>query len=116
MRHGTISLLQYITAILMIFLVSWHLILRVPQLHGVETFVETMSPDIIYREISSFGILLIVLTLVVVFHGINGLRSFLLELRGGTMWGLFVNAAAAIAFILLLLVGIYTVIGVTPPG
>ncbi|MDM7275541.1 MAG: succinate:quinone oxidoreductase [Thermoprotei archaeon] len=111
-----LSLLQYITALLMVFLVSWHLIVRIPQLHGVETFVETMSPDIIYREVSSFGILLVALALVVVFHGINGLRGLLLELRGGTMWGIFVNAIAVIAFIILLLIGIYTVMGVTPPG
>ncbi|MFN4045775.1 MAG: hypothetical protein ACK4H7_00345 [Acidilobaceae archaeon] len=116
MRHGTLSLLQYVTALLMVFLVSWHLILRVPQLHGVETFVETMSPEIIYREVSSFGVILVALTLVVVFHGINGLRNFLLELRGGATWSLLVNTASVIAFILLLLIGIYTVIGVAPPG
>lgn len=116
MRHGILSLLQYITALLMAFLVSWHLIVRIPQLQGVETFAETMSPEIIYREISSYGILLVALALVVVLHGINGLRGFLLELRGGATWSLFVNTAAVIAFILLLLVGIHTVIGVTPPG
>lgn len=115
MRSGVIAWIQYLTAILMIFLVSWHLIVRIPWVQGVESFTETMQPSIVYEEISRFWPLLLLLVIVVVVHGVNGVRSMLLEWVVDGRMRLVINILAVLATIALILVGVHTIVGVSPP-
>ncbi len=114
-RPGYLSLIQYVSAIILIFLISWHLILRFPPLHGVESFIDTMKPEILYEEITVYGVLLVLLLVAAVFHGVNGIRSMLLEWSSNKYWTLIVNLLAIIVFLVLIVVGIHTVLYVTPP-
>jgi len=109
------QLLQYITGIILIILVSWHLALRIPWLRGVEDFVSTMTPEIVYREISAFGIALLLLAYASLFHGINGLRIILLEIHRGRVWDKLVNIASIVAFIVMAAIATHSVVAVEPP-
>jgi len=116
-RAGTIALIQYVTAILMILLVTWHIILRIPWFRGVENLPATMSPEIIYNEVKTFWSLLLLLSIAVVVHGVNGFRGMLLEWVGGNKRLRFViNILSILVMIALLLVAIYTIVGVVEPG
>ena len=117
MKAGTIALIQYVTAILMILLVSWHLAVRIPWLHGVENLPSTMSPEIIYDEVERFWPLLILLSIAVVIHGVNGLRGMFLEWAGSNERLRFaVNILSILAIIALLLVAIHTIVGLPELG
>jgi succinate dehydrogenase / fumarate reductase membrane anchor subunit len=117
MKAGTIALIQYVTAILMILLVSWHVAVRIPWLYGVENLPSTMSPEIIYDEVKRFWPLLILLSMAVVIHGVNGLRGILLEWAGSNERLRFaVNILSILAIIALLLVAIHTIVGLPELG
>lgn len=117
MKAGTIALIQYVTAILMILLVAWHVAVRIPWLRGVENLPSTMSPEIIYDEVGRFWPLLLLLSIAVVIHGVNGLRGILLEWAGSNERLRFaVNILSILAIIALLLVAIYTIVGLPELG
>jgi len=117
MKAGTIALIQYVTAILMILLVAWHVAARIPWLRGVENLPSTMSPEIIYDEVDRFWPLLLLLSIAVVIHGVNGLRGMLLEWAGSNERLRFaVNILSIIAIIALLLVAIHTIVGLPELG
>jgi len=106
--------LQYVTGIILVFLLTWHLVIRVPWLRGVESFAETLSPEMVYHEISAYGVLLLIFAYATLLHGFNGLRNVLLEWTSGRYKGLI---TAVIAVLLIVFAGLatYTVVGVTPP-
>lgn len=117
MKAGTIALIQYVTAILMILLVAWHVAARIPWLSGVENLPSTMSPEIIYDEVERFWPLLLLLSIAVVIHGVNGLRGMLLEWAGSNERLRFaVNILSILAIIALLLVAIHTIVGLPELG
>ena len=105
---------QYVTAILLIFLLTWHLLVRVPWLRGVETFKDTLASERIYHEVSNYGILLLIFAYVALLHGFNGLRTILLEWTSGKYNGL-ITGIIVILFIIFGALATYTVIGITPP-
>ncbi|MCE4600248.1 MAG: hypothetical protein F7C38_01600 [Desulfurococcales archaeon] len=107
-------LLQYITAILLIFLLTWHLVVRVPALRGVETFRETLGSKLIYHEITTYGVLLLIFAYAVLLHGFNGLRNVLLEWTDGKYEKL-ITAVIVILFIVFAGLATYTVVGISPP-
>jgi len=114
-RASLIQLLQYVTGALMVVLISIHLAARIPWLRGVESFIETLDATVVYREITGFGVLLLLLAYATLFHAVNGLRIILLELRHGEYWDRAVNIAAVTVFIVFAAIATYTVIGVSPP-
>jgi succinate dehydrogenase / fumarate reductase membrane anchor subunit len=117
MKAGTIALIQYATAILMVFLVAWHVAVRIPWLHGVEDLPSTMSPEIIYDEVRRFWPLLILLSIAVVIHGVNGLRGILLEWAGSNERLRFaINILSILAIIALLIVAVHTIVGLPELG
>ena len=117
MKAGTVALIQYATAVLMIFLVAWHLAVRIPWLQGVENLPATMSPEIIYDEVRTFWPLLLLLSIAVVIHGVNGLRGMLLEWIGSNeRLRLVVNILSILAAIALLLVAVYTLVAIPELG
>ncbi len=109
------SLLQYVTGIILVFLLTWHLASRVPWLRGVETFRETLMPDIVYGEISSYGILLLIFAYATILHGFNGLRNVLLEWTSGRYRNL-INFVIIVLIIVFAALATYTVVGVEPPA
>jgi succinate dehydrogenase / fumarate reductase membrane anchor subunit len=116
-KAGTIALIQYATAILMVLLVAWHVAVRIPWLHGVEDLPSTMSPEIIYDEVRRFWPLLILLSIAVVIHGVNGLRGILLEWAGSNERLRFaINILSILAIIALLIVAVHTIVGLPELG
>ncbi len=107
--------LQYITGALLVILVAWHLAMRIPELRGLQSFTETLLPDVVYREYTSYGLLLLLLALAALFHGVNGLRIILLELHHGPLWDKLVNAAAVIAFLVMAAIAVHGTIYVPQP-
>jgi succinate dehydrogenase / fumarate reductase membrane anchor subunit len=105
---------QYITAILLIFLLTWHLVIRVPWLRGVGSFEETLKPQLYYHEVTAYGVLLVIFAYVVLLHAFNGLRNMLLEWTSGRYNGA-ITAIIVILFIIFASLATYTVVGVTPP-
>jgi succinate dehydrogenase / fumarate reductase membrane anchor subunit len=116
-KAGTIALVQYVTAVLMIFLVAWHLAVRIPWLQGVEDFPATMGPEIVYDEVKAFWPLLLLLSIAVIIHGVNGLRGILLEWVGSNeRLKLVVNVLSILVVIVLLLVAVHTLIAIPELG
>ncbi|MCX8196011.1 MAG: hypothetical protein N3F67_02910 [Acidilobaceae archaeon] len=115
MKAGTSAILQYLTAFLLVFLISWHMALRFPPVYGVESFPETLSPEVLYKEISTSWLLLSLLLVATVLHGINGIRTMLLEWNASDSWRLLVNGASLLAAVVLCAIGIHTIVAVVPP-
>ncbi len=113
---STKSLLQYITGIILVFLLTWHLVIRVPWLRGVDSFAETLAPEKIYEEVNGLsGILLLVFAYSVLYHGFNGLRNVLLEWTSGK-YDKAITALIVVLFIVFAALATYTVVGTKPPA
>jgi len=108
------ALAQYVTGILLVFLLTWHLIRRVPWLWGVETFRDTLSPEFIYEEITAYGVILLLFAYATLIHGFNGLRNVLLEWTSGRYKPL-INLLVLVLLLVFAALATYTVIGVKPP-
>ena len=104
---------QYVTAILLIFLLTWHLVIRVPWLRGVETFKDTLSPEKVHGEITGYGALLLLFAYVTLLHGFNGLKNVLLEWTSGRYKGV-ITVIIVILFFVFAGLATYTVVGVKP--
>ncbi len=116
MGAGTRLLVQYITGALLVILVIFHFASRIPQLRGVDSFLETLSPEAVYEDIGgASGIALLLLAYTALLHGLNGLRGILLEWTSGRHERA-ITAVIAILFIVFAGLATYTVIGATPPG
>ena len=115
MVGARLQALQYITGALLVVLVAWHLAMRIPELRGLQSFTETLLPQVVYGEHTSYGALLLLLALAALFHGVNGLRIILLELHHGPIWDKLVNAAAVLAFLAMAAVAVHSVLYVPPP-
>jgi len=111
---STRSLVQYITGIILVFLLTWHLLVRVPWLRGVDTFRDTLSPELVYREIDGYGILLLIFAYAVLYHGFNGLRNVLLEWTSGR-YEKPITAIIIVLFLVFAGLATYTVVGTSPP-
>ncbi len=107
-------LLQYITAILLIALLTWHLVIRVPALRGVSTFAQTLANEKIYSEVTTYGALVLLFGYVVLLHAFNGLRNMVLEWTGGK-YNAIITIIIIILFIVFAGLATYTVVGITPP-
>jgi len=107
-------LLQYITAILLIFLLTWHLVIRVPALRGVNNFAETLANEKIYHELTAYGALLLLFAYSALLHAFNGLRNILLEWTDGK-YNVLITGVIIILFFVFAGLATYTVVGVSPP-
>ncbi|MCE4601653.1 MAG: hypothetical protein F7B18_00545 [Desulfurococcales archaeon] len=115
MGYSRIQLWQYITAILLIFLLAWHFASRLPFLRGVESFAETLAPDKVYEDVGgATGILALALAYTALFHGLNGLRGILLEWLGPSRKPV-INTVIIILFIVFAGLATYGVTGITKP-
>ena len=115
-RASILYILQYVTGALLVVLVAWHLALRIPWLRGMESFIDTLDSTVVYQEITSYDILLLILAYAALFHGLNGLRTILLEVHHGELWDKTVNLASLIVFIVFAAIATHSVIAIQPPG
>jgi len=108
MKESSLMLMQYVTAIAAIVLVTIHLLMQgviVPYSTAID-FQQVLS---VYKSWVD-GAMLEVLLLVVVAHGFNGLRIILLELRQSASWTRNVNWASLIVTAAVMAYGTRTVI------
>ncbi|MEB3773535.1 MAG: hypothetical protein GSR86_01245 [Desulfurococcales archaeon] len=116
MGYSRIQLWQYITGILLIFLLAWHFASRIPPLRGVDTFLDTLKPDKVYEDLGgASGVLALLLAYAALFHGLNGLRGILFEWFGESRRGI-INALMILLFIIFAGLATYAVAGITSPG
>ena len=110
-RASSIQLLQYITAILLLFLVAFHLAERIPWITGV-SYEESLKSEYVSRAYSEYGWLLLLLAYAALFHGLNGVRGMLYEWRPGRarLW----DALTIAIFLLFAGIATYTVVALPP--
>ncbi|BEP18317.1 hypothetical protein PYJP_16690 [Pyrofollis japonicus] len=114
-RASSIQIWQYITAIILIFVLTFHLIERVPGLSplGAKSYEESVEVEPVKKAYSSYGWILGTLLIVALFHGLNGLRGMLLELRTGKGWRIFVETVIWLLFVIFGAIGLHTVLAMT---
>ncbi len=92
MKESSLMLLQYVTAVAAIVLITIHLLMQgvlVPYTQS-NNFQQVLS---VYRSLVD-GALLEIMLVVVVAHGFNGLRIILLEWKQSLTWTKGVNWAS----------------------
>ncbi len=115
--YSRIQLWQYITALLLVFLLAWHFAMRIPWIRDVTSFIDTLSPSKVYEDVGGLsGILALLLAYTALFHGLNGLRGILYEWRQGEGWRRLVNALVVVLFVVFAGLATYTVVGITEPS
>ncbi|MCE4607242.1 MAG: hypothetical protein F7B59_07960 [Desulfurococcales archaeon] len=114
-KASNIQVWQYITAILLIFFLGFHLAERIPQITGL-TYHQSLDAENVYHNYSSYGWALWFLAAIALFHGLNGLRGIFLEWRQGKTYTLTVNALFWIVYLALLGIATWTVISLPALG
>ncbi|MEB2837058.1 MAG: hypothetical protein GSR80_001340 [Desulfurococcales archaeon] len=93
MGASRIQVWQYITAILIIFFLGYHLAERLPWLWGYSHYHQTLQTAFVQHQYQSWWAWgLLILAYITLFHGLNGVRGILHEWspRWGKVWdGLF---------------------------
>ena len=113
-RASSIQIWQYITAILLIGLLGFHLLERVPWIWGVSTMDQTLTAAFVYKDYVHFGWALLLLAYVALFHGLNGVRGMLLELRQGKIYTTTINVLFWIVFLVFAAIATVTVVKLPP--
>lgn len=108
--EGWVMLIHYITAIILVIVLTAHLLLHSPFI-GLN-FETSLNFDIAKSNLQGLSPLFALLVIAAVIHGVNGLRILLLELSQNKGWSIFVNILAVILTIALLVVGLSTLVGV----
>ncbi len=108
MRESIVMLIQYVTAIAAVILVTFHLLLQgvIVPFNQALLFNRVLQ---VYRGVID-GSLLEILLIVVVVHGFNGLRIILLEWRQSGNWTKATNIGALVATLAVIGYGTRTVI------
>jgi len=111
-RSSAINIWQYITAIILIFVLAFHLIERVPGFSPLtpESYENSLEYEKALKAYKSYSWVLAVLLIVALFHGFNGLRGILLEWRQEKSWSLVINTLFWILFIGFSGYGLYTIV------
>ena len=113
-RASNIQVWQYITAILLIGLLGFHLLQRVPWIWGFSTMDQTLTSSWVYHDYVSYGWALLLLAYVALFHGLNGVRGMLLELHQGKLYETTINVLFWIVFIVFAAIATLTVVKLPP--
>jgi len=100
-RESTLSLLQYVTAMILIIVLTVHVLTHIPGIM-YSSYHESLEPNNVYRNYRIIGGVLAILLPVAAIHGLNGLRGILLELKQGRAWELLVN-------IVMVILGVYAI-------
>ncbi len=105
-----VMLLHYITAIILVVVLTAHLLLHSPFV-GLD-FESSLNFDVAKSNLQGLSPLFALLVIAAIIHGVNGLRVLLLELSQNKGWNVFVNVLAVILAIALLAIGLSTLVGV----
>lgn len=110
-RASSIQLLQYITAMLLIIFLSFHLAERVPWLTGV-SYHDSLKSERVSEAYSKYEWALLLLAYAALFHGLNGFRGMLYEWvpRYARLW----DALFVLLFIVFAGIATYTLVGLPP--
>ncbi len=110
-RSSRLNIWQYITAILLILVLGFHLAERIPGLSplGVESYEESLEAHKVETAYNKYSIILSILLITALFHGLNGLRGILLEYRQTSNWTLLVNIIIIVLFLGFLAFGFRTI-------
>ncbi len=111
-RASNINIWQYITAIILIFVLAFHLVERVPGISPLtaKSYEESLEYEKALQAYKEYAWILGTLLVVALFHGFNGLRGIFLEWKQGRGWSLAVNALFWIFFLGFAGYGLYTII------
>ena len=115
-RASSVQIFQYITAILLILFLGFHLAERIPWVNGGLEYHESLNAENVNHAYNSYGWVLATLAVIALFHGLNGARGILLEWKQGKAWTLTVNALFVILVIGLSIFAIWTVVGLPEYG
>jgi len=113
-KASNIQIWQYITAIMLIFLLGYHLVQRLPWLYHVSTYDQTLTSAIVYHQYRVGGWALLLLAYVALFHGLNGVRNMLLEWHQGRIYNTVINVLFWIVFIVFSIIATVTVAKLPP--
>ncbi len=110
-RSSRLNIWQYITAILLILVLGFHLAERIPGLSpiGAGSYEESLESHSVKTAYDKYSIILSILLITALFHGLNGLRGILLEYRQTNNWTLLVNVVIIVLFLGLLAFGLRTI-------
>ncbi len=111
-RASTLNMWQYITAIILIFVLGFHLVERVPGISPLtaKSYEDSLEYEKAIKAYKEYSLVLGLLLVFALFHGLNGVRGILLEWRQGRTWSLVVNALFWILFLGFTGYGLYTII------
>jgi succinate dehydrogenase membrane anchor subunit len=110
LKESTSMIVTYVTAALLVFVLTFHFLLQSP-LTG-KGFEDTLTfgyatGNMVYYQLV-FGLLLV----AAVVHGLNGLRVILLEWLHPKSYGWLLNLAVVVLMAVLLAFGSYTLVTV----
>lgn len=110
MKESALMLLHYITGILIIVLGAIHLATH--SFLGVEGYSFSLQYISVIERYTNpfFAITLELLLVTIAYHGLNGTRVVLLELKQGKLWDKVVNWLVIVIGILVVAYGTRTVI------
>ena len=110
-RASSVQVWQYITAIILIFVLGFHLIERVPGISPLNpaSYEGSLDYGLVKKAYTDYWWVLAILLGAALFHGLNGVRGILLEWKQGRGWSLAVNALIWLLFIGFSAYGLYTI-------
>ncbi len=106
-RESLWSLIQYLTAALLLVVLGIHILTHIPPF--VETYHEGLSLESVRTNYRELGWVLLILLYVALFHGLNGIRGLAHEIIRNTRMLTIVNTALVLLFIILAAYGTYTI-------
>ncbi|ABM80028.1 hypothetical protein [Hyperthermus butylicus] len=111
-RASTLQIWQYITAMILVLVLTFHLVERIPGISplAAESYEGSLEVEKVQNAYSEYWWILAILLVAALFHGLNGLRGMLLEMRQGRAWTIFVNVLFWILFIGFTIYGLNTII------
>lgn len=101
-------LLMYALGLIMIFVLTFHLLLVSP-LTG-RTFAEALSYSYVLHNLTYYQIIFGILLYAATIHGLNGLRVVLIEWLHPGKYQWIINAIIIVLMAMLLALGTYTLI------
>ena len=110
MGASRIQVWQYITAIVLIFVLVGHLVERVPFITG-KSYEESLESDYVHKMFKGkWSIGLLILAYVALFHGLNGVRGMLYEWLPGRRREKLWDVLFWLVFIVFAVIATYAVV------
>lgn len=108
LKESWLMVLMYALGIIMIFVLTFHLLLVSP-LTG-RTFDETLTYSYVVHNLTYYKVVFGILLYAAVIHGMNGLRVVLIEWLHAKRFQWVINAIIVVLIAVLLALGTYTLL------